>query len=147
MDWDLLFGLTNAVAVAGWLALATLPRTEAVLTAVSVGAIGLLSAVYLALFVGLAGGFLDPQRDASAVPAFTYTVDGLKTMLAARGAILVAWTHYLAFDLFVGLWIARDAGARGIGRWVQFPFFLATFLAGPIGLLAWLLARKRLHQN
>lgn len=54
-------------------------------------------------------------------------------MFAARGPIVVGWTHYWAFDLFVGLWIARDADHRGIGRLMQLPFVLITFLAGPIG--------------
>lgn len=148
MDWNLLFALTNAVAVAGWLALVLLPRSERVLGAVLLVAIGLLCAIYLAMFVGLFGGLVDPVRDGeSAAPAFEYTVDGLKTMFAARGAIVLGWTHYLAFDLFVGLWIARDADQRGVGRFVQLPFFLATFLAGPIGLLAWLLARRSLFSR
>ncbi|MEO0908688.1 MAG: abscisic acid-deficient protein Aba4 family protein, partial [Pseudomonadota bacterium] len=37
--------------------------------------------------------------------------------------------HYLAFDLFVGLWIARDADAKSISRLVQAPILLATLMA------------------
>lgn len=140
MDWDLLFGVTNAVAVAGWLALALLPRSERVFGAVLYAGVGLLCAIYLVIFVGLLGGLVDPGAETVGAP-FEYSVDGLKAMFAARGAIVVGWTHYLAFDLFVGLWIARDADGRRVGRLIQLPFFLATFLAGPIGLLAWLLAR------
>jgi hypothetical protein len=147
MDWDLLFVVTNAVAVAGWLALALLPRAERVLGAVLVAAIGLLCAIYLAMFVGLMGGMVDPGREGVGAPPFEYTVDGLKTAFVARGAIVLGWTHYLAFDLFVGLWIARDADKRRVGRIMQLPFLLATFLAGPIGLLAWLVARVRLTRR
>ncbi|MGB7370825.1 abscisic acid-deficient protein Aba4 family protein, partial [Erythrobacter sp.] len=50
--------------------------------------------------------------------------------------------HYLAFDLFVGLWIARDADAKHASRWLQAPILLATFLAGPLGLLVWLVVRE-----
>lgn len=147
MDWDLLFKVTNAAAVAGWLALALLPRGERVFGAVLVG-VGLLCAIYLAMFVGLLGGLVDPVRDSGgAPPAFEYTVDGLKTLFAARGAIVLGWTHYLAFDLFVGVWIARDADQRRVGRLVQLPFLAATFLAGPIGLLAWLVARRALSRR
>lgn len=148
MDWDLLFALTNAIAVAGWVALATLPRTERVLGGVLWLAVGLLCAIYLVMFVGLMGGMVDPVRDnAGPVPPFEYTVDGLKTVLAGRGPIVLAWTHYLAFDLFVGLWIARDGDTRNVGRLVQLPFFFATFMAGPIGLLAWLVLRRPLTRS
>lgn len=145
MDWDLLFVMTNGIAGAGWVALAILPRSERVLGAVLIAGVGLLCAFYLVMFAGLVAGLVDPVRDSGrAAPTFEYTVGGLKAMFAARGAIVIGWTHYLAFDLFVGLWIARDADQCRVGRPMQIPFFLATFLAGPIGLLAWLLARGRL---
>lgn len=148
MDWDLIFTLTNMIAVAAWLALAALPRRETVLAAVLWAGVALLCLAYTIVFVGLFGGLVDPVRDAPGpVPEFAYTVDGLKTMFAARGAIVVGWTHYLAFDLFVGLWIARDADTRGIGRLVQLPFLFVTFMAGPIGLLAWLLLRRPLGRR
>ncbi|MCZ8170432.1 MAG: DUF4281 domain-containing protein, partial [Brevundimonas sp.] len=51
--------------------------------------------------------------------------------------------HYLAFDLFVGLWIARDADAKGFGRVIQLPFLFFTLMAGPVGLLLWLIVRER----
>ena len=56
---------------------------------------------------------------------------------------MVGWVHYLAFDLFVGLWIARDADAKGFSRLLQAPILFATFMAGPLGLLLWLAIRER----
>lgn len=143
IDWDLMFGLTNGAALAGWAALALLPRREPVLNAVLWGAVGLLCLAYALMFAGLTGGLLDPGRDAPA-PSFEYSVEGLRAAFAARGTIVVGWTHYLAFDLFVGLWVARDADGRGVGRLAQIPFLFATFMAGPIGLLAWLVLRRPL---
>lgn len=148
MDWDLLFALTNGIAVIGWLALAALPRNEQVLSGVLWTAVGLLCAIYLVMFIGLMGGMVDPVRDsAGPMPPFEYSVDGLKTAFAARGVIVLGWTHYLAFDLFVGVWIARDADTRRIGRLTQLPVFFATFMAGPIGLLLWLLLRRPLTRR
>ena len=148
MDWNQLFTFINVVAVAGWLALGLLPRRGAVLDAVMWGGVALLCAAYAAIFVVLFGGLADPVRDAAGpAPSFEYTVDGLKAMFASRGAIVVGWTHYLAFDLFVGLWIARDADTRAVGRLVQAPILFATFMAGPIGLLAWLLLRGPLTKK
>ena len=62
-------------------------------------------------------------------------------MFMSDGGIVIGWAHYLAFDLFVGLWIARDADAKGVGRLVQLPFLFITLMAGPIGLLFWLMFR------
>lgn len=148
VDWDLIFRATNAVALVAWLALAALPRRDGVLAAVLWAGVALLCAAYAAMFVGLMGGLVDSVRSsAGAAPPFEYTVDGLKAVFAAKGAIVLGWTHYLAFDLFVGMWIAREADTRRVGRLVQIPFLVATFLGGPIGLLAWLLLRRPLGRR
>jgi hypothetical protein len=107
-------------------------------------AVGLLCLTYTALLIGLIGGWLDPVRaPGPGTPSITdYSVAGLRALFASDGAITVGWTHYLALDLFTGLWIARDADAKGTSRLIQAPILLATYLAGPFGLLVWLLARE-----
>lgn len=131
--WQGLFAATNAVALGGWIVLAFLPRRPLPGAIVLYAAVGLLCAAYAAMFVALLAG---PQ------PAFDYSVAGLRALFAADGAIVLGWTHYLAFDLFVGSWIARDADNKGLARIWQLPFLFATFMAGPIGLLAWLIFRE-----
>ncbi|MEL7728829.1 ABA4-like family protein [Citromicrobium bathyomarinum] len=141
--WQSLFDITNVIALIGWGMLTILPRRESVLQAVLYAAIGLLCATYLVMLIALVGNLVDPAPAAGAAPApeFEYSVQGLMAMFRSEGAIVVGWTHYLAFDLFAGLWIARDADKRGAGRLVQVPFLLVTFMAGPAGLFAWLIAR------
>ena len=39
--------------------------------------------------------------------------------------------------------IAADADNKQFGRLTQLPFLFATFMAGPVGLLAWLIFRER----
>jgi hypothetical protein len=51
---------------------------------------------------------------------------------------LAGWTHYIAFDLFVGRWIWADANASG--RTARLALLL-TWLAGPAGLSLHLLRR------
>jgi len=142
VSWDFVFGFTNAVALAGWALLAFAPRRPLVLSAILYAGVAVLCAAYLAMFIALIAGWADPQRVGEAAPPFEYTVDGLQRMLASRGGITIAWTHFLAFDLFVGLWIARDADAKQVGRVWQIPFLFATLMAGPIGLIAWLIVRE-----
>ncbi len=71
------------------------------------------------------------------------SIAGIRALFASDAGIVIGWTHYLAFDLFVGLWIAKDADNKGFARWVQLSFLAATLLAGPMGLLAWLVTRER----
>jgi hypothetical protein len=62
--------------------------------------------------------------------------------LFQQPALLTAgWFHYLAFDLFVGTWIAREGERAGIAPLLLLPCFVLTFLFGPVGLLAFLALR------
>ena len=144
MSWNFLFVVTNIVAMTGWAALALLPRRPAVLSLILYAGVALLCGAYAAMFVALFGGFADPVRVAGAPPAdiFNYNLPGLRALFMSDGGIVLGWTHYLAFDLFVGLWIARDADAKGFGRVIQLPVLFFTLMAGPIGLLIWLVIRE-----
>ena len=143
MAWQSIFALTNAIALAGWLALLLAPRRPLVLSLVLYAGVALLCAIYAAMFVALLGGLVDPVRapGAEAASISDYSVRGLRALFASDGGVTVGWTHYLALDLFAGLWIARDADAKGVGRVVQAPILLVTFMAGPLGLLIWLIVR------
>src|SRR3546814_20256112 len=68
---------------------------------------------------------------------------GVMALFATKGGMVVGWVHYLAFDLFAGMWIARDADQKSFSRVVQFPFLVLKLMAGPVGLLAWLIVRAR----
>ena len=98
---------------------------------------------YAAMFVALFGGLADPVRvPGAAEPDYSdYSISGLRVLFMSDGGIVLGWTHYLAFDLFTGVWIARDADARGFSRLAQLPILFATLMAGPIGLLMWLVIR------
>ncbi|UIP06374.1 DUF4281 domain-containing protein [Erythrobacter sp. SDW2] len=140
--WVSLFSFVNIAAIVAWVILILLPRKELLLTVVLYLGIGMLCLVYAVGLVGILTGWLDPVGPADAGVDFT-TLEGVQSIFASQGGTTVGWTHYLAFDLFVGLWIARDADQKGVGRLWQAPVLLATFIAGPVGLLVWLLARER----
>ena len=71
------------------------------------------------------------------------SIEGIRSLFASDGGVVIGWTHYLAFDLFIGQWIAKDADHKGVSRIAQVPVLILTFLAGPIGLLVWLVVRER----
>ncbi len=140
MSWDAVFSLTNAVAMLGWVILAVVPRRPLALAIVLYLGVGLLCLAYFLLVAASLAGLVDPGRVAGATEPnlLDYSIEGLRPLFMSDGGIVIGWTHYLAFDLFVGLWIARDADAKGVGRLAQLPFLFLTLMAGPIGLLGWL---------
>ena len=60
---------------------------------------------------------------------------------SSEGAAL-AWTHFLAFDLFVGRWIYLDGRRRGMSAWLAGPVLFLTLLLGPLGFLLHLGLRR-----
>ena len=144
MNWAFLFGFVNVAALAGWAMLALLPRGPKAMAVVLYGCVAVLCLIYALLFIALFGKLVDPGAVVRAGGEGSFrSIAGIRGLFASDGGIVIGWTHYLAFDLFVGLWIAKDADHKGFPRLVQLPFLLATLLAGPIGLLAWLVTRER----
>lgn len=143
--WQAMFSFTNAVVAIAWLILAVLPRKPLAMTAVLYLGVGLLCLCYAGMLVVLLAGGVDPGLVPGSQPyaVSDYSIEGLRRLFLSDAGLVIGWTHYLAFDLFTGLWIARDADNKGFSRAVQLPFLFATLMAGPIGLLAWLIVRER----
>ncbi len=134
---DTIFSAANGLAMLGWLALAIFPRSELVTDRlIGLGLPALFGAGYLWLIVtglpGAQGGF--------------QSLSGVATLFDNRALLLAGWVHYLAFDLFIGAWQAREARRIGLSRWLLLPCFALTFLLGPIGLLVFL-GLRMLHRR
>lgn len=137
MDWGLVFNGANLMAMVSWAALILLPRWPALLSALLYLGVGVLCLLYAGILTALLTGFATGSDGGN----FT-SIEGVRTLFGSDAGLTLGWVHYLAFDLFVGLWIARDGDAKGISRILQAPVLLATFLFGPVGLLVWLIARE-----
>ena len=135
MPLDLLFRLASTLALAGWLALALAPlqRPSAVFAARSLAAV--LCGGYFAVLVHVLGH--GPAPDWRAFNS----LDGVMRLLGTREAALAGWVHYLAFDLFTGAWEAETARASGIPHALLLVCLTLTLLAGPVGLLIYLVLR------
>lgn len=141
--WTTLFSLTNGLALIGWAMLALLPRKPLTLSAIMYLCIAVLCLCYAVLFTLLVSASIDPGLPAGTLEAASFSsIPGVRAIFQSDGGVVVGWTHYLAFDLFVGMWIAKDADAKGFSRIVQLPILFATLMAGPIGLLVWLAVRE-----
>lgn len=139
IDWGFVFNAVNLLALIAWVMLILLPRWPALLSGVLYLGVGLLCLVYAVSLIGLLSGLIPNPEGGGA--DFT-SIEGVQAIFATRAGATIGWTHYLAFDLFVGLWIVRDADAKDVSRWVQAPILLATLMAGPVGLLVWLALRE-----
>ncbi len=126
MPVDALFSLANGAALLAWVALIAGPRHPALLATLRhgvIGALSLLYAVLISVFFFRAEG------------AGFFSLPEVQAIFTLPEAALAAWVHYLAFDLFVGLWIADQADRRGLNRIVQAPVLVTTFMFGPAGYL------------
>ena len=141
--WPVLFSLTNILALLGWVLLILFPRRPLTHSAILFLGIALLCLIYAVCFAAVLSGGLEPVTQPGAGQPGFGSIAAVRAIFQSDGGVVIGWTHYLAFDLFTGLWIARDADAKGFGRVWQAPFLLATFFAGPIGLLSWLMVRER----
>ncbi|MCA0904167.1 ABA4-like family protein [Qipengyuania aquimaris] len=136
--WDTVFSIANALALLMWVALVFLPRWPALLAAILYLGVGLLSAAYAVFLIAVVAGIVPGGEGGN----FS-SIEGVRQIFSSDAGVTIGWIHYLAFDLFVGLWIARDADAKDFSRLVQAPILFATLMAGPLGLVLWLLIRER----
>ncbi len=71
------------------------------------------------------------------------SIEGVRELFSSDVGIIIGWTHYLVFDLFIGAWEARDAKRRGFSHWLLVPCLGLTFMAGPVGLALYLVCGPR----
>lgn len=135
---DTAFSFVSLAAVVGWigLAFATPMRVGALrdtilLTSGRVIPV-LLCVAYVAFLV---------QYWGSTPGGGFQSLSAVQILFSAPGKMLGAWTHFLAFDLFIGRWMVDDASYEGQSRLPLFLALPATFLFGPSGVLLYLVGR------
>ena len=130
------FSLGGNLAMLGWLGLLVslfwAPARPAVQAATRLVIPALLAIAYgLLIYTGFGeaegGGF--------------GSIGEVRALFASDSALAAGWLHYLAFDLFVGSWIAADGLKRRIPALLILPCLPLTFLFGPLGLLLFLALR------
>jgi hypothetical protein len=125
MHPETLFNASGKLAMAGWALLVFAPRWRWSQRIASAIVPLILAIVYLVLIV------LHFARS----PGGFGTLGQVAQLFQNPWLLLAGWIHYLAFDLFLGAWQAREAQRLGISHFLVVPCLLLTFLLGPIGLL------------
>jgi hypothetical protein len=135
------FQFTNTLALLAWIALVLFPGKKlvsSVLCAVVVP--GLLALAYASV-IGWKLSTNGPP------PGDVMTLAGLREIFRDDWVFAAAWTHYLAFDMVVGAWIARDSVSLGMPWLLRTVALVLTFLAGPVGFLIHIVGRGVLRRT
>jgi len=132
MKAEQIFSIANLLAMISWILLAVAPRWILTRKIVLSGAIPLLlSIAYLILIIVFFG---------SSEGSFG-SLAGVMKLFTNEWTVLAGWIHYLAFDLFVGVWEVKDAQVKRISHWFVIPCLFLTFMLGPIGFLLYSILR------
>ena len=132
MTAEAVFSIANTTALVTWIVLALFQRRRWATDGVVIAAVSLFAVAYVAIigprWFGSQGGFS--------------SLAAVATLFSNPWLLLAGWIHYLAFDLLVGRWEARDAAGRGISQWIVAPCLLLTFMFGPAGWLSYCVVRR-----
>ena len=133
MTAETLFSICSMTATAGWLLLLVAPRKRWANTMVAGMIIPLvLAAVYSFLLLthwGEGTGGFSSLHDVAA-------------LFSNQWLLLAGSIHYLAFDLFIGAWQARDSVESNVPQALLVPCLILTFVFGPVGLACYLGMRQ-----
>jgi hypothetical protein len=69
------------------------------------------------------------------------SLEGISALFKNKSILLAGWIHYLAFDLFVGVWILKDSMSLGMNVFLTLICLFFTLMLGPIGLLIYSLIK------
>lgn len=128
---EYLFETGNMLALAGWVILIFLPRRWRIIWIPHFIIPAVLAFAYAPLVMAniytLDGGFS--------------SIESVRALFQNDAMLTAGWLHYLAFDLFVGSWIAVQSDKAGISRIIQPIFLIGAFMFGPIGYLLFIITR------
>lgn len=130
-DLALIYRVANTVVLVGWAILIFLPRRPQLLAIPKF----VLPALFSLIYAGLTlprffayGGSYDTLADVVAL----FSHDDI---------LLGGWLHYLAYDLFIGAWIAEQADRIALSRLIQAGILVVAFIFPPVGFLLFLATR------
>lgn len=132
MTNESIFSLASAFAMVGWVVLLATPWTLRWTQLVSGRIIPLVLCVGYTALVAVNWSSAEGGFD---------SLSNVAKLFANKELLLAGWIHYLAFDLFVGAWIAADSKVHNIRFPIVIPCLACTFLFGPVGLLLWFAIR------
>ncbi len=137
MTLEQLFSSASSLAMLGWVILIFLPRRWTWLNQ--------LPALFIPIILSVLYSFLIARYFFSSEGGFD-TLANVQLLFTRPEVALAGWVHYLAFDLFIGAIVAKQADEIGLSRLIQAPILLLTFMFGPFGYLLFALLKKSMQR-
>ena len=69
------------------------------------------------------------------------SLDSLYTVFATESFLLIFWLHFVALNIFLGSWVARDSVKYNISRKLTSILLILIYFTGPFGLVLYWLIR------
>ncbi len=139
MNRELIFILAQCVVVPAWWLLTFAPNWK--------WTSRLVLRIWIPGLIACGYTFLLLSRGPRAEGADQQSLNGLVNLFSNPEAVLIAWMHFLAFDLFVGMWIVNDSRRLKIKPLIVAPCLVLTFSNGPLGLLLYFALRYGLRRQ
>lgn len=125
MSFEHLFSSASTLAMLGWVILIFLPRSWKWSNAIP--------SVFIPLVLSVLYSFLIARYFFSAEGGFD-SLANVQQLFTYPAAALAGWVHYLAFDLFIGGVIAKQADEVGLSRLLQAPFCYLPLCSDHLGI-------------
>lgn len=135
MDYNLYFKIFNTSVLIPWLMMVVLPGWKGTQFLLKYPIFPLILAVGYTTFISIDifGGGGNGMDFSS--------LDSIKQLFTRDVVVLAGWIHYLAFDLFVGMWELKDAQKHKIHHLLVVPCLILTLMLGPVGFLLYYIIR------
>jgi len=137
MTYEHIFSAINIAVMPAWALLIFLPRAKITKQIVHSGLYPLLLGGFYIVVMAMQIFFGFGETEGGNF----FSAGGVSALFQHPHGVLIGWSHYLVFDLFVGAWVGRDAQRWNIPHLLAAPCQLLCFIFGPIGLFCYLLLR------
>ena len=140
-----LFTVFSRLALIGWLLLFFAPLTRSLFEGINISWLTInttVGTIIIVLCAAYAYALFNKTLDQGEAPpkgSFS-SLKGVVSLFKHPRAVLTGWIHYLAFDLFVGLYILNHAQQFSINHLWLVPALFFTLMLGPVGLLLYSVA-------
>jgi hypothetical protein len=123
---EIVFQIVNSAALISWILIIAFPKSTVLKNVIQYGFISLLGITYVVL---ISSTLTEMKPDSFG------TLANIKALFTDDTMVTAGWIHYLAFDLFVGLYIINQGIQLKMKRWKYTLCLPFTFMFGPTGLL------------
>lgn len=137
-DLETTFGITGMLIIICWAILILHPdRSSRWITVPKFAIPTLFGLIYSGIMMA---GFFDSGGGYGSLAS-------VGALFEHEDILLAGWLHYLAYDFFIGIWIAEQADRIGLSRQIQALILLVAFMFPPMGLVLFLATRVALRSS